>query len=112
MKADDLSPQQCEELRCRLGPLVDFLQRLQKRFNDTGFPSTDPLRSRVTNSLSALNELDAELACRAMGGRGEYGMANLPALNARPVKSEQQMPAPPRRGKRSPRNTGPNHRGA
>src|SRR5215207_7747298 len=70
MQADDLTRAQARALKNKLTPMVDYLNRLGKRMSSRGFPSDDPAMILVANALKAMYELQTEMQCRSIDGKG------------------------------------------
>ena len=70
MNADDLTKAQYAALRNKVGEMVAYLGRLNKRMGDRGFPNDDPLRRVVVSALNAVHQLHAEVQCRSIDGKG------------------------------------------
>jgi hypothetical protein len=60
MTSDDVTADQASRLYEALFPHVNFLLRLQKRFEDLRFPEDDPLRLAATKAYEAAWELRQE----------------------------------------------------
>jgi hypothetical protein len=70
MNADDLTRAQARALKNKLTPMVDYLNRLGKRMSSRGFPPDDPAMVLVANALKAMYELQTEMQCRSIDGKG------------------------------------------
>jgi hypothetical protein len=70
MNADDLTKARYAALRNKIGEMVAYLNRLNKRMGDRGFPVDDPLRLVVAKALAAVHELHNEVQCRSIDGKG------------------------------------------
>ena len=70
MRADDLTRAQARALKNKLTPMVDYLNRLGKRMSNRGFPDDDLALALVTNALKAMYELQTEMQCRSIDGKG------------------------------------------
>jgi hypothetical protein len=70
MNADDLTKAQYAALRNKVGEIVAYLGRLNKRMGDRGFPEDDPFRRVTADALIAMHQLHAEVMCRSIDGKG------------------------------------------
>jgi hypothetical protein len=50
--------------------MVDYLNRLGKRMSARGFPEDDPGMMLVASALKAVFELQTEMQCRSIDGKG------------------------------------------
>jgi hypothetical protein len=78
MNADDLTKAQYAALRNKVGEIVAYLGRLNKRMGDRGFPEDDPLRRVTADALSAMHQLHAEVQCRSIDGKGRDAVEKPP----------------------------------
>jgi hypothetical protein len=100
MRADDLTRAQARALKNKLTPMVDYLNRLGKRMSNRGFPADDPAMVLVTNALKAMYELQTEMQCRSIDGKGRADKPPVDPLFARtsaPRKHEKYRLGRPRR---------------
>ena len=61
MRSDDLSKEQARALKNKIGPMLNYLCRLQRRMRYRGFLESDPLLQRVVEASNAVHALHVEL---------------------------------------------------
>ena len=69
---DSLKAWQAEQIRDSLFPSINYLVRLKKRMEETGFLPTDPLLTLVTKAYDAIHALYSEMnyqSCKSGAGR-------------------------------------------
>lgn len=69
---DSLQAWQAEQIRDSLFLSINYLGRLQKRMEETGFSPTDPLLKLVRNAFDAMQALYIEMnyqSCKSGAGR-------------------------------------------
>jgi hypothetical protein len=69
MRADDLTPEQCAQIRESVRPALFYLHRLLLRMDDRHFPPQDPLRLKAKAAYDALHALTVELHYRSCPGQ-------------------------------------------
>lgn len=67
MRADDLSCQQADALRVRVGPMLGYLNRLKRRMVQRRFPPDDPLLKLVCEAAGVMHNLHVDLIYRSCG---------------------------------------------
>ena len=100
MNADDLTKAQYAALRNKIGEIVAYLNRLNKRMGARGFPKDDPLMRVVVAALTAMHELHSEVQCRSIDGKGRGESPSVDPLFTRtsaPRKHEKFRLGRPRR---------------
>ena len=60
--------------------MVAYLNHLGKRMSDKNFLADDPMRVMVVATLKAMYELQAEVTCRSMDGKGLDDTPKPPAV--------------------------------
>jgi len=65
MRSTDLTGNQLEAIAGKLGPMVDYLQRLEERMVEQGFDESDRLRYLVAEARKALEKVGLELSTLA-----------------------------------------------
>jgi hypothetical protein len=61
MTSDDLTPQQAEVLKARVGQMLRYMNRLRTRMHKRKFPETDGLTRAVRDAHNALHHLNVHL---------------------------------------------------
>jgi hypothetical protein len=102
MNADDLTKAQYAALRNKVGEIVAYLGRLNKRMGDRGFSEDDPLKQVVVSALRSVHQLHAEVTCRSIDGKGREEIAKPPVdplftRTSAPRKHEKYRLGRPRR---------------
>jgi hypothetical protein len=73
MRSDDLTRDQCRTLADQLRKMLGYLNRLEKRMSQQGFPLDDDLYRATVKARDAMHEVSIEahyLGCRgSTGGR-------------------------------------------
>ena len=72
MQSDDLTREQVRALKNKIGPMLNYLGRLQRRMRYRGFLESVPLLQRVVEATNAVHSLHVELhylACGDVTGR-------------------------------------------
>jgi hypothetical protein len=105
MRADDITRAQARVIKNKLGPMVAYLNRLGRRMSDRNFPDDDPMRVMVVAALKAMYELNAEVNCRSMDGKGLNDTPKPPAVD--PLFTRKSAPRKHEKYRlgRSPRET-------
>jgi hypothetical protein len=90
-------------MKNRLEPMVSYLNRLGKRMGTRGFPEDDPVRLLVAGALKAMYELQTEMRCRSIDGKGREEIKNtsvdpLFTRTSAPRKHEKYRLGHPRQG--------------
>jgi hypothetical protein len=80
MDSKSLTEQQAEVLRNRIGSMLGYVGRLQRRMQRLGWPSADPLYANVRAAEAALHDLHVRLIYLA----APPGTAGQPAPPRRP----------------------------
>lgn len=87
MQSDDLSCKQADVLQSQVGPMLGYLNRLQRRMVRRRFSPNDPLLRLVIEAAGAMHNLHVDLLYRSCGnvtmrqskrseegvGEGDYG---------------------------------------
>src|SRR3954469_706676 len=102
MNADDLTKAQYAALRNKVGEMLTYLGRLNKRMGDRGFSENDPLKRVAADALRAVHELHAEVMCRSIDGKGRNEIEKPPidppfTRTSAPRKHENYRLGRPRR---------------
>jgi hypothetical protein len=61
MTSDDLTPQQAEVLKARVGLMLRYMNRLRQRMHKRKFPEVDELSRAVRDAHNALHHLNVHL---------------------------------------------------
>lgn len=65
MQSYDLTTAQAQTLQEQLPPMLNYLNKLQHRMQNKGFPLDDPLWELVSRTQKSMQDLVTELRCGA-----------------------------------------------
>ena len=92
MRREDITREQAEAIKAKIGPMLCYLNRLKRRMNDV-FARDDPLFAQVIDAADALHTLNVSvhyLSCGTTGG-GSGGYPSESAFgSARPLSSPSE----------------------
>jgi hypothetical protein len=69
MNSDDLTPDQCNQIRESVRPALFYLHRLLERMDRRHFHPNDPLRVKAKAAYDALHALTVDLHYRTCPGQ-------------------------------------------
>jgi hypothetical protein len=75
MGSNDLTKEQARALKNKIGTMLNYLGRLQRRMRYRGFLESDPLLQRVVEATNVIHALHIEthyLICGDVVGRRRY----------------------------------------
>ena len=76
MDSQSLTPEQADSIRLEIGKSLNYLHRLRRRMEQTGFPPSDSLYRAVVAAQDAMASLHVDahyLSCRSGVGRKPRG---------------------------------------
>jgi hypothetical protein len=103
MKREDVSREQAEAIKEKIGPMLGYLNRLKKRMNAV-FARDDSLFAEVIDAADALHKLNVSIHCLSCGktGGGGYptsvGFTDSPQLESPQPHDQAKSDGHQRRG--------------
>lgn len=89
MDSTDLTHQQAERMHRSIWPLQNYLARLTKRMEGTGFPPNDPLYAKAKKAYDATCALMVELhylSCKSGVGNSPNERGEVKRRHGRPIQ--------------------------